>query len=157
MKNSPCCCLVLGIVCVLFAPALAWADGKLFKPRNYQGSLEESSQEAIIIFHAADTMGDAVEDLILKIGVVGETDPFAWVVSFQNEPQVKKEDAALFRELFNYVEARSQSGQKAAESKDKGAKDRSKDDTPRPVDVLSRQVVGSYDVAVVRENVPGAL
>ena len=51
------------------------ADGKLFAPRDYQGSLEEQSQEAIIVFSQGDEKTSAVEDLILKIRVVGPVDP----------------------------------------------------------------------------------
>jgi hypothetical protein len=142
-------------------PALALADGRVFRPRSYQGSLEEQSQEAIIIFHASGVKGDAAEDLILKLSVKGQTDHFAWVVPFPNEPEIRKEEAALFKELFDYVERRSwESGQghhlDKGKDKDKGARD-TKDGGPRPVEVLSRKVVGSYDVAVVRENTKGAL
>ena len=31
------------------------------------------------------------------------------------------------------------------------------DESPQPVEVLSRKIVGAFDVAVVRENQPGAL
>jgi hypothetical protein len=146
--------------CVLFCVTLlplsrAWADGKLFSPKDYKGSLEERAQEAILIFHASDTTGEATEDLILKIRLVGNPARFAWVIPFPQEPKIAKEDPKLFEELFGYVEARRASlhkhkaeGMKSAEAKAEA----------RPgVEVLSRQMVGSYDTAVVRENVAGAL
>ncbi len=88
---------------VFFLAGLAPADGKVVPPRDYKGSLEEKAQEAIIIFHGSEKPGDAVEDLILKITVQGETKSFAWVVPFPNEPQVQKADAKLFEELYDYV------------------------------------------------------
>ena len=89
----------------------AWADGKTVGPavyqgRPYQGSVEEHVQEAILIFHDSEKLGEAREDLILRISVQGEVSNFAWVVPFPNEPQVTKEDAKLFTELYDYVEAR---------------------------------------------------
>lgn len=147
---------------LLLLPSVALADGRVFRPRNYEGSLEEQSQEGIILFHASDVKGDAVEDLILKVSVKGDTDHFAWVIPFPSEPEVRKEEAALFKELFDYVEYRLyQAGEK--HSKDKAsAKHKDKDGDakgadPLPVEVLSRKVVGTYDVAVVRENIKGAL
>lgn len=134
----------------------AGADGKVVRPRDYAGSLEEKAQEAIIVFHESDTPGEAVEDLILKITVAGEVDNFAWVVPLPNVPETKSENAALFKELFDYVEARNRRrdyGERKSEGKDSAAKAA---DAPA-VEVLSRQVVGSYDVAVVRENEPGRL
>jgi hypothetical protein len=147
----------------LLISSIVFADGKMFGPRSYKGSLEEKSQEAIIIFHASGLKGDAVEDLILKVSVKGQTDRFAWVIPFPSEPEIRKEEAALFKELFEYVQDRiSNQGERGGykdkdrdKDRDKDKKDKGPD--PRPVDVLSRKVVGAYDVAVVRENVQGAL
>ena len=56
----------LGVVSVCAVVFLAvaggvLADGVMRPPRNYHGSLEERAQEAIIIFHASETPGGAVE------------------------------------------------------------------------------------------------
>ncbi|MEX2188588.1 MAG: DUF2330 domain-containing protein [Pirellulales bacterium] len=134
-----------------------FGDGKVVRPRNYEGSLEEKSQEAIVVFHGSDEPGGAVEDLILKITVAGEAENFAWVVPLPSEPETKPEDAALFKELFDYVEARRRrqyTDRKSQYKGDAGAKAAAAD---KPVEVLSREVVGSYDVAVVKENEPGKL
>jgi len=85
----------------------AEADGKVIPPRNHKGLLEERAQEAIIIFHGSDQRGGGKEDLILKIEVEGDVENFAWVVPFPSEPTIAKEDPKLFKELFDYVEARS--------------------------------------------------
>ena len=45
-----------------------WADGKIFVPRDYEGSVEERSQEAILIFHGSDEPDGAVEDCLLADG-----------------------------------------------------------------------------------------
>ena len=125
-----------------------FADGKVFGPRSYQGSLEEQSQEAILI----STPG-AVQELILKIAVKGDIDRFAWVVPFPTEPKVGKEDAVLFVELFNYVESRLVDRRRAAAAGSRGKSEKE----GKSVDVLRRMPVGSYDVALVRENEAGAL
>jgi hypothetical protein len=139
----------------LAAIASARADGKMFAPRNYKGSLEEQAQEAIIVFHGSETPGEATEDLILKVTVKGDVENFAWVIPFPAETKVLKEDARLFKELFDYVQARSY----RPKGKFDGVKSEEKKaaDGRGGVDVLSRKIVGSYDVAVVRENVAGAL
>src|SRR5262249_15285526 len=93
------------------------------------------------------------------IGIKGAVDRFAWVIPFPNEPKVERESAQLFAELFNYVESRlaDQSRRKISES---GAKDgvaEKGEAKSKPVEVLARKTVGSYDVAIVRENESGAL
>lgn len=157
--------VLLVAVVALGALGTAWlcptrvaADGRVFPPRQYHGSLEELAQEAIIIFHDSDLRGGATEDLILKISVQssGEVRNFGWVVPFPQEPAAHKEDARVFREMFDYVTARTQrrwgrGGLGDGEGVPKMAAE------PQAVDVLSRKIVGSYDVAVVRENVAGAL
>ncbi|NQU25662.1 MAG: DUF2330 domain-containing protein [Candidatus Nealsonbacteria bacterium] len=153
---------LLTAAAVLPCQSPALADGKaigpaMFQGRPYEGSVEERSQEAIIIFHGSRTAGEAREDVILKIGVTGGVENFAWVVPFPDKPDVAKEDDKLFTELYDYVQARM-----ARPAKKDGSK-AAADDTPaadeaRPaVEVLSRKIVGTFDVAVVRENEAGAL
>jgi len=149
------------LLTVLFAmlamPILLLADGKVSPPRNYTGSLEEKSQEAIIIFRGSDTPGEAKQDLILKIEVAGEAKNFAWIVPFPNEPSVAKEDPALFPELFKYVEhrQRSRSGSKGELSKGTDAKNAAEDE--EKVEVLSRKTIGDFDIAIVKEHEEGGL
>src|ERR1051325_8416947 len=89
------------------SPVVAPADGKLVRPRAYEGSLEETAQEAIIVFQAGDETHPAHEDLILKVTVQGAAPSgFAWVIPFPTPPEIHREDAVLFRQLFDYVEAR---------------------------------------------------
>ena len=147
--------LAVAAVAVLCWPSRVLADGKIVPPRDYKGSLEERTQEAIIIFHGSEKPGEATEDVILKIRVEGHVEKFAWIVPFPNEPRIEKEAPELFAELFNYVEARRASMQ----GKGKGAKFAADEAKPgaRGVEVLSRRVVGSFDTAVVREKVAGAL
>lgn len=148
--------MLLIVVAGALAAQHAFADGKVMPPRDYEGSLEEKSQEAIIIFHGSDEPGEATEDLILKIRVAGEVDQFAWIVPFPNKPTVKEEADKLFKECFRYVEARTRRGIGAkGEAKTEAAPTAAND--AKPVRVLSREVVGSFDVAVVQEVEPGAL
>jgi len=154
---SSCFGLPLVVVLVLAAaPGPAHADGKMFVPRDYKGSLEERAQEAIIIFHGSEQAGGATEDVILKVHVAGQATSFAWVIPFPTQPKIAKEDARLFQELFDYVETRR--GQTMKKGKSDGALGAARPSAEaKAVDVLSRKVVGSYDTAVVRENVAGAL
>jgi len=155
MRKTACLPMLFAalLTAALALPPETRADGKLMPPRDYQGSLEEQSQEAIIIFQGSDQHQGAIEDLILKITVAGEAKAFGWVVPFPRPPRVVKEDARLFKECFDYVESRtasrSKKGKLAAAARAGGDRN--------AVDVISRKIVGAYDVAVVRENTPGAL
>ncbi len=133
------------------------ADGKLFRPANYNGSLEEQSQEAIIVFRPGTEDRSAVQDLILKIRVAGKTDDFAWVVPLPSQPETAAEDDALFRELFRYVQARKAQVRRSVKSDNKLGAAGGIEAAAENVEVLSREVVGSYDVAVVREKQAGTL
>lgn len=138
-------------------PVSVEPDGKVVRPRNYKGSLEESAQEAIIIFDRSNNQGEATEDLILKIQVKGEAENFAWIVPFPNEPKVAKEDPKLFKELFQYVEARkaSQRNKKKKGFKSLGGFGGGGADSK--VEVLQRKTVGDFEIAVVKENEQGGL
>lgn len=140
---------------LLAAATVTLADGKVVPPRDYTGSLEERAQEALIVFHSSETPGQAKEDLILKIQVSGQADRFAWVVPLPSEPDIGKEDPKLFSELFAYVENRRRLERKSEGAH--GGKSAPAAEEARPVEVLSRQTVGEFDVAVVRENESGGL
>jgi len=153
---------LLSLAVFAASPAAAWADGMVRMPVEipYEGSLQERSQEAILIFTPGDEDTSAKQDMVLKISVEGNVDDFAWVVPLPNKPETKKEDAELFEELHSYVQWRLSSMRSPMATKDEaspaaGAADAAAES--EPVEVLSREVVGSYDVAVVRENEAGAL
>jgi len=141
---------------VLVLCGVAFGDGKIMPPRDYKGSLEERAQEAIIIFNGSDTAGKAVEDLILKIQVHGSAKKFAWIIPFPNEPKIKKEDPKLFKECFDYVQARTRRRYTKG-SDSKGAAPTAARPEHSGVKVLSRQIVGSFDTAVVQDKEAGAL
>lgn len=143
---------------LLFAAhSFVLGDGKVMPPRNYKGSLEEKAQEAIIVFTPGTPEKSAVQDLIIKIQVEGKVDDFAWVVPFPSKPTTHEEDAVLFTECFDYVQARRRPQSKNKRLADKSGAANEAKPTPTKVEVLSREVVGSYDVAVVKENAAGAL
>ena len=147
--------LFVGVALGLAAsPAPAWADGKVFPPADYRGSLEERAQEAIIIFHGGEKSGEAVEDLILKISVEGDASS-PGSCPFPREPQTAKEDAALFRELFDYVEVRSVRPQPRRRPKSDAAG--CQDGGGQAGRSALAEDRRRFDVAVVRENQPGAL
>lgn len=144
------------LIALLSVNNIACADGLVVKPRNYKGSLEEGAQEAIIIFHGSDQPGEAIEDMILKIEVIGDAPNFAWVIPFPNEPKIEKEDAKLFQELFQYVESRNQYDSKP-KSKAFGGGIKAANDAAEKVEVLAEKTVGEFDIAVVRERDAGGL
>ena len=154
MPNLRLPLLLALVVTPLLAFTASTPDGKVVPPKDYKGSLEEKAQEAIIVFHGSGEKADAVEDLVIKISVQGNAKTFGWVVPFPNKPEVFREDARLFSELHRYVEMRrygSRKQSKGLDNKAEGAR------RAASVDVLSRKIVGKFDVAVVRENVEGAL
>lgn len=133
------------------------ADGKVIRRQleKYEGSLEESAQEAIIIYK--DYEDGAIENLILKIDVEGPDKDFAWVVPFPQVPKIYEEKSILFDELFNYVEymrtpsypSKKSAGDKSSENATKSLDDK--------VKVISRKTVGSFETAVVSTEEPKAL
>ncbi len=147
--------LLFVLATTIAAPTLA--DGIVVPPRDYQGSLEELAQEAIIIFQASDQPGKASEDLILKINVAGDAENFAWVVPFPSKPKIAKEDATLFPEIFKYVESQLYRFRKSKYKSESSGSTRAVANEAESVEVISRQVVGDYDIAVVRENEAGGL
>lgn len=149
--------VLMGLMLTLPMAPAAFGDGKLVPPRDYAGSLEEQAQEAIIIFLGGSANASAKQQLILKIRVEGDVDHFAWVVPLPAEPKTEKADAKLFEELFRYVQA--QQARRTPPSK-KGLKDAAAGDAAsadQKVEVISREVVGAYQVDVVREKQAGAL
>jgi hypothetical protein len=141
-----------GSAALLLAAATAFADGGVRGPASYPDSFAERAQEAIIVFHDGKRPGEAVEDMVLKIGVDGGVHWFAWVIPFPTDPEVEPAPIGMFEELYVYArDRRNRPGVVIDNRKIYGAT------PPRPVDVLSRRVVGRYDVATVREREPGAL
>jgi len=145
---------LLVLICLLISPAFLRADGKVVRPRDYHGSLEESAQEAIILFQQGSEGVSAVEDLILKISVMGNTNHFAWIVPFPTVPETFDESPKLFDELFEYCEQRS-ARPLAFSGKDAAVTPKTAD--AKPVEVLRSQVVGSFQVDTVREQEAGTL
>ncbi|MEQ8762851.1 MAG: DUF2330 domain-containing protein [Planctomycetota bacterium] len=136
--------------------AMAYPDGKVMPPVDFKGTLEETSQEAVLIFHKGTEQKSATQDMILKIRVEGEASEFGWVVPLPNAPETFREDAALFEELERYVEMRLEA---EYQKRLKGPRGNSAAgmEMDGKVEVISRKIVGSYDIAVVKENAAGAL
>jgi len=153
------------LVLTSLAVPLALADGmvrppKMYKGEPYKGSLNESAQEAIIIFTPGTEKESAVQDLIIKIHVDGDVNQFGWVVPLCAAPsQTAKEDAELFNELHTYVQRRLAAQRRPMATADKSASDGSAAaaEQAEPVEVIERKIVGSFDVAIVKENKAGAL
>jgi len=70
-------------------------------PKKYQGSIQQSSQEAVIIHE------NGQQDLILKVNpqINGKAAPpyFAWIVSVPNEPDsYKLASKTIFKDMYKY-------------------------------------------------------
>jgi hypothetical protein len=148
--------LVILSLVLVFQPLLH-ADGLVRPPRDYKGSLEERAQEAIIVFTPGTDNKSAVQDLILKIQVEGKTDEFAWIVPLPSQPTTYEEEPVLFKECFDYVESRTRRPTKGEKTFSSNGSDGSAETEAAAVEVLSREVVGSFDVAIVNDNEQGAL
>lgn len=145
---------IVVVACLLLSQQSLRADGKVIRPRDYHGSLEESAQEAIIVFQPGSDGVSAVEDLILKISVTGNTDHFAWIVPFPTVPETSEESPKLFDELFAYCERRSARPLNFTGSEKSAVTPKAE---AKPVQVLKSQVVGSFQVTTVREQEAGTL
>ena len=148
----------LFLALILAFPPILLADGLVRPPRDYTGSLEEKAQEAIIVFTPGTEETSAKQEMILKIQVEGNIDDFAWVVPLPSPPKTEKADPDLFEELFDYVDARlrTRSPGKRRTDEKAGALNAAPAAEAK-VEVISRDTVGSFEVAVVRENTPDAL
>ncbi len=71
-------------------------------PASYKGSISQSGQEAVLLYH------EGREDLILKIHyqIKGDTMPdrFAWIITVPNEPDAYEvADPALFEQVHGWA------------------------------------------------------
>ncbi|MDP6114364.1 MAG: DUF2330 domain-containing protein [Planctomycetota bacterium] len=145
---------------LMFAfPAYMAADGILrpYKERDYTGSVEEKSQEAIIIFKGGDEKKRATEDIILKVTAAGDAKSFSWIIPFPKQPEISKEDPKLFKEVFSHIEARKRELSYKPKSKSALGSAEKEARPQEAVVVLARKTVGSFETVVVAEKQAGAL
>ena len=146
------------ITLIFFVSSLfIYGDGKVVRRQleKYEGTLEESAQEAIIIYK--DYKDGAVENLILKIKVEGPDKDFAWVVPFPQPPKIFEEKSILFDELFNYVEHMRAPMPTASKGEQTKSAADGASNLEEKVRVISRKTVGSFETAVVTTEDPNAL
>jgi hypothetical protein len=98
--------IILCPIALLALAAAVLADGMVKPPIEYRaepyaGSLEETSQEAILIFHPGDAETSASQDLILKISVAGEVIERKVVGSYDLAILRVKQRGALNQWLFD--------------------------------------------------------
>jgi hypothetical protein len=145
-------CIALFLFTLLGAPA-AFGDGVLVPPYEapeYEGTLQERSQEAVIIYN------EGVEDLVIKVSYDGDPADFAWVVPFPSEPEIYPAHAELFEELFNYVNYRLWEEEQPLIDLHLGFHKQAEGGRGS-VRVLSERVVGSYETTVLEATAPGGL
>jgi hypothetical protein len=94
--------LALGAIFMSSSQAIR-GDGIVHPPIDCKGSLNERSQEPIIVFREGEDGKSAPEELLIKIQVEGDARNFAWIVPLPNPP---KADSKLFEELHDYVQER---------------------------------------------------
>jgi hypothetical protein len=108
-----------GIAASLVSAVGSTAEPCCMVPAGYEGSISQSGQEAVLLWH------DGREELILKIAyqIKGAKMPdrFAWVITVPNEPEAYAvADAELFRQVhgwaINLVTPRNTGGSKSDRS-----------------------------------------
>ena len=149
--------ITIAALALIILPTYVSADGLVMPPIAYKGSLNETAQEAILIFHKGTEDEPSSQDMILKISVQGEASDFGWVVPLPGVPETGKADAAMFKELHDYVQARMPRTKGKKEARSGGIDNLAEPQATPDVEVVKREVVGSYDVAIVREHKAGAL
>jgi len=97
--------LALGAILMSSSQAIR-GDGIARPPIDCKGSLNERSQEPIIVFREGEDGKSAPEELLIKIQGEGDARNFAWIVPLPNPPKTTKADSKLFEELHDYVQER---------------------------------------------------
>lgn len=143
---------ILAVLAVAVACCHSFGDGT-FVPmhveREYEGSLEQKAQEAIIVYR------DGAEDLILKVTYQGKAKDFAWLIPLPSIPEISRANAQLFTELFAYVERSIARKERASYKWGKSAEETA--EAAGGVEIVARKTVGSYETTTVREIAKGAL
>ena len=117
----------------------------LHPPRDFKGTLEETSQQAIIVWR------DGREDLVLKVDykMTGEKLPgdLAWVVPTPTQPDhYAVASGAIFEEIFQMAEQHSLRRLENG----KGLRDSDTGPKQEAVTVLARVSVGEYDITALK-------
>lgn len=95
--------LISSVLCLGLLVPLLEVEPCCMTPLDYEGSIQQSAQEAILFHH------DGREELILKINyrIEGKGLPrkFAWIITVPNEPdEYAIADRKLFREMHDWSE-----------------------------------------------------
>ena len=145
--------LALGTIVILsliLGPPSARADGVPLPPHGRWADVQMPGQKAIIVYDAESKR----EDLILSIKLLGTSPEAAWVVPVPSLPQVKAARPEWFVQLSDLTQPKVETTYTCfpcligapAPGAERGG-----------VEVLSRERVGVYDVAVLSAEEPGAL
>lgn len=141
-------CLVIALV-ALAAGALA--DGGLFAPWIHE--IYEHEQVALLEWDAA--AGE--ETLTILPGIQGDMREFAWVVPLPAVPTVTEADRAVFEELFAATRPLYRTRGSDCSCEDDAVDSLAPGDADNQVSVLSRDLVGIFDVLVLAADEAGSL
>lgn len=137
MKRSISVALAIILSLITATPALA--DGGFFVSEAYD--IYQPSQKALILYE------NNREDLILSVRYEGNANEFAWVIPLPNKPDIDVSDPELFWELASLTRViMPTEGLSCGPMAPAGL-----------VEVLEREVVGPYDVAILSAKDPTAL
>jgi len=137
MKRSISVALAIILSLITATPALA--DGGFFVSEVFD--IYQPSQKALILYE------NNREDLILSVRYEGNANEFAWVIPLPNYPDIDVSDPELFWELASLTRVIIPTeGLSCGPMAPAG-----------PVEVLEREVVGPYDVAILSAKDPTAL
>ncbi|MBC8424133.1 DUF2330 domain-containing protein [bacterium] len=123
----------------------ACADG-FFVWRNEDLDIHEPQQKALISFH------EGVEELVIEVKFEGAVEDFAWLVPLPAVPEVRAVDKYLFEALSKATQDPQVGYGLHQMTASLGISDGLGD-----VDVISRQKVGVYDLAVLAGGSEGRL
>lgn len=138
---------VAGAVLALVASP-AYADGVPIPPHGHEADIEMPAQKAILVYDE----GTRHEELVLSIQLLGQSPEAAWVIPVPSVPEVRVVSAAWFSLLSDLTQP-----EVVTRTVPFGGCSTLGVPGPGEVEVLSRQQVGVYDVAVLTSGGSGAL
>ena len=142
--------LLLGAIVVLlvaFAPRAARADGGVFL-YGRDADVSMPDQKAIIVYDEETGR----EDLILSVGLMGESPEVAWVVPVPSLPEVNTASEEWFEQLSDLTQPEIRTHRIVVSEPVPPT-----EEPAGGVTLHSREQVGVYDVSILSSDQPGEL
>jgi hypothetical protein len=126
-----------------------WAYTCIHPPRGFKGSIEQTAQSAVILWHAERQELVLRNNYLITPGDDGQLPAaIAWVVPVPNVPDgYSVENPKLFEELFHLVAIKEPHG---------GLKDGPRPRSNQSIELLDRASVGEYTIQPIRTRGEGS-